>query len=74
MHQSPEIFHKFETLMNHFIELVVPFFIILTRPFRISCGILQILFQVRPQVLLFQCVFVVVVVVVVCFVLAFVFH
>jgi len=46
MHQSPEIFHKFETLMNHFIELVVPFFIILTRPFRISCGILQILFQV----------------------------
>lgn len=46
MHQSPEIFHKFETLMNHFIELVVPFFIFLTRPFRISCGILQVLFQV----------------------------
>ncbi|KAL9957161.1 hypothetical protein ACROYT_G038765 [Oculina patagonica] len=46
MHQSPEIFHKFETLMNHFIELVVPFFILLTRPFRIWCGILQILFQV----------------------------
>ncbi|KAJ7340273.1 Lipase maturation factor 1 [Desmophyllum pertusum] len=46
MHQSPEIFHKFETLMNHFVELVVPFFILLTRPFRIWCGILQILFQV----------------------------
>jgi len=46
MHQSPEIFHKFETLTNHFIELVVPFFILLTRPFRIWCGILQILFQV----------------------------
>ena len=47
MHQSPEFFHKFETLTNHFIELVVPFFIFLTRPFRITCGILQILFQVR---------------------------
>lgn len=47
MHQSPEIFHKFETLTNHFIELLVPFFIFLTRPFRITCGILQILFQVR---------------------------
>ena len=47
MHQSPEIFHKFETLTNHFIELVVPCFIFLTRPFRITCGILQILFQVR---------------------------
>lgn len=46
MHQSPEIFHKFETLTNHFIELVVPFFIFLPRPFRISCGVLQILFQV----------------------------
>lgn len=46
MHQSPEIFHKSETLVNHFIELVVPFFIFLTRRFRIWCGILQILFQV----------------------------
>lgn len=46
MHQSPEIFHKFETLTNHFIELIVPFFIILPRPFRIICGVLQILFQV----------------------------
>ncbi|KAJ7340279.1 Lipase maturation factor 1 [Desmophyllum pertusum] len=46
MHQSPEIFHKFETLMNHFIELVVPFFILLTRPFRIGVAFLQILFQV----------------------------
>ena len=49
MHQSPEIFHKFETLTNHFIELIVPFFIILPRPFRILCGVLQILFQVRPK-------------------------
>ena len=49
MHQSPEIFHKFETLFNHFIELVVPFFILLTRPFRIWCGILQVLFQVRVR-------------------------
>ena len=47
LHQSPEIIHQTETLANHFVELVVPFFIILPRPFRITCGALQILFQVH---------------------------
>ncbi|KAJ7340277.1 Lipase maturation factor 1 [Desmophyllum pertusum] len=38
--------------MNHFVELVVPFFILLTRPFRIWCGILQIHF---PGYFNYQC-------------------
>ncbi|KAG1701400.1 Lipase maturation factor 1 [Nymphon striatum] len=46
MHQSPEIFHKFETLSNHFIELVVPWFTFLFRKGQIFCGIFQILFQI----------------------------
>lgn len=46
LHQSPEVFHKFETLSNHFIELVVPWFIFLTRRFQVICGLLQVIFQV----------------------------
>lgn len=46
LHQSPQLLHKAETLGNHFVELAVPFFIFLPRPFRISCGLLQIFFQV----------------------------
>lgn len=46
MHQSPEIFHKFETLSNHFVELVAPFLLFLPRPLRIIGGAIQILFQV----------------------------
>uniref|UniRef100_A0A8D0GIU1 Lipase maturation factor n=1 Tax=Sphenodon punctatus TaxID=8508 RepID=A0A8D0GIU1_SPHPU len=46
MHHSPEWFHQFETLCNHLIELVVPFFIFLGRRMCIIQGILQILFQV----------------------------
>jgi len=46
LHQSPEIIHMTETLGNHFIELVAPFFMLLTRPFRIAGGIIQIAFQV----------------------------
>ncbi|XP_054763837.2 lipase maturation factor 1-like [Lytechinus pictus] len=47
MHQSPEWFHKFETLSNHFIELVAPAFLLIPwRPLRLTGGILQILFQV----------------------------
>lgn len=38
--------HKAETLGNHVIELIIPFFIFLPRPFRLICGVLQILFQV----------------------------
>ncbi|OWK57889.1 Lipase maturation factor 1 [Lonchura striata] len=46
MHRSPWWFHRFETLVNHFIELVVPFFLLLGRRMGILHGLLQILFQV----------------------------
>ncbi|XP_064376141.1 lipase maturation factor 1 isoform X3 [Dromaius novaehollandiae] len=46
MHRSPWWFHQFETLFNHFIELVVPFFVFLGRRMCILHGVLQILFQV----------------------------
>uniref|UniRef100_A0A8C9G1C3 Lipase maturation factor n=1 Tax=Pavo cristatus TaxID=9049 RepID=A0A8C9G1C3_PAVCR len=47
MHRSPGWFHQFETLFNHFIELVVPFFIFMGRRMCMVHGVLQILFQVR---------------------------
>ncbi|XP_057311803.1 lipase maturation factor 1-like [Hydractinia symbiolongicarpus] len=46
LHQTPEFMHNFETLGNHFIELIAPFFLLLTRRFRIISGLLQIFFQV----------------------------
>ncbi|XP_022239177.1 lipase maturation factor 1-like [Limulus polyphemus] len=46
LHQAPEVYHKFETLSNHFVELIVPWFTFLPRGFRITCGVLQIVFQV----------------------------
>ncbi|NXC14813.1 LMF1 factor, partial [Corythaeola cristata] len=46
MHRSPWWFHRFETVVNHFIELVVPFFLFLGRRMCIVHGLLQILFQV----------------------------
>ncbi|XP_058567395.1 lipase maturation factor 1 isoform X2 [Neofelis nebulosa] len=46
LHQSPWWAHRFETLSNHFLELVVPFFIFLGRRLCILHGALQILFQV----------------------------
>ncbi|XP_072205185.1 lipase maturation factor 1 isoform X5 [Excalfactoria chinensis] len=46
MHRSPGWFHQFETLFNHFIELVVPFFIFMGRRMCMVHGVLQILFQV----------------------------
>lgn len=49
LHHSPWWFHRFETLSNHFIELLVPFFLFLGRRACIIHGILQILFQVRPR-------------------------
>ena len=45
MHQSPEIFHNFETLVNHFVELIAPFLIFLPRRCRIIGGFIQVLFQ-----------------------------
>ncbi|XP_074408740.1 lipase maturation factor 1 isoform X2 [Zonotrichia albicollis] len=46
MHRSPWWFHRFETLVNHFIELLVPFLLLLGRRMAILHGLLQILFQV----------------------------
>ncbi|KAM8777553.1 lipase maturation factor 1 [Rhynchonycteris naso] len=46
LHQSPWWVHRFETLSNHFLELVVPFFIFLGRRMCLLHGALQILFQV----------------------------
>eukprot|EP00731_Ephydatia_muelleri_P029354 Em0020g998a len=46
LHQMPAVVHMAETMANHVIELVVPFMIFLPRPFRLTCGLLQVLFQV----------------------------
>ncbi|KAM6897860.1 lipase maturation factor 1 [Xenentodon cancila] len=46
MHRSPWWFHQFETLSNHFIELIAPFFTFLGRRLCMANGAVQILFQV----------------------------
>ncbi|KAI5102964.1 lipase maturation factor 1, partial [Silurus meridionalis] len=46
LHHSPWWFHRFETMSNHFIELVVPFFTFMGRRMCMVNGVLQILFQV----------------------------
>ncbi|XP_066131474.1 lipase maturation factor 1 isoform X2 [Saccopteryx bilineata] len=46
LHQSPWWVHRLETLSNHFLELVVPFFVFLGRRMCLLHGALQILFQV----------------------------
>lgn len=46
LHHSPWWVHRFETLSNHFLELVVPFFIFLGRRMCVLHGALQIFFQV----------------------------
>jgi hypothetical protein len=46
MHHEPEFFHKFETLVNHFVELLAPFFFFMGRRMRMFGGSVQILFQV----------------------------
>lgn len=46
MHQTPEWMHKFETLSNHFIELVAPIFLLTPwRNLRLIGGLLQVIFQ-----------------------------
>ncbi|XP_045849414.1 lipase maturation factor 1 isoform X2 [Meles meles] len=45
LHWSPWWVHRFQTLSNHFLELVVPFFLFLGRRMRTLHGALQILFQ-----------------------------
>lgn len=46
LHRSPWWVHRIETLGNHFLELVVPFFVFLGRRMCVLHGVLQILFQV----------------------------
>ncbi|KAM5227318.1 lipase maturation factor 1 [Ctenodactylus gundi] len=46
LHQSPWWFHRFETLSNHILELLVPFLVFLGRRLCLLHGVLQILFQV----------------------------
>ncbi|KAL6475056.1 hypothetical protein MHYP_G00160960 [Metynnis hypsauchen] len=46
LHRFPWWFHRFETLSNHFIELIVPFFTFMGRRMCMINGALQILFQV----------------------------
>ncbi|KAG8506362.1 Lipase maturation factor 1, partial [Galemys pyrenaicus] len=48
LHRSPWWFHRFEALSNHFLELVVPFFVFLGRRMCALHGALQLLFQARP--------------------------
>ncbi|KAI6646711.1 Lipase maturation factor 1 [Oopsacas minuta] len=45
MHQSPEIVHKMETMTNHIVELVSPWFLVLPRPLPAVSGIMQISFM-----------------------------
>jgi hypothetical protein len=48
LHHTPEFVHKFETLSNHIVELIVPFFMFIpvkNRFFSSICGFLQALFQ-----------------------------
>lgn len=44
-HHLPDWFQKFSVLFNHFVELIMPFAIFGPRPFRLSAGVLMILFQ-----------------------------
>uniref|UniRef100_A0A8C5ZUG3 Lipase maturation factor n=1 Tax=Marmota marmota marmota TaxID=9994 RepID=A0A8C5ZUG3_MARMA len=46
LHRTPWWVHRFEALSNHFLELLVPFFLFLGRRMCILHGVLQILFQV----------------------------
>ncbi|XP_041370268.1 lipase maturation factor 1-like isoform X2 [Gigantopelta aegis] len=45
MHQEPEVFHKFETLTNHFVELIAPFLLFMGRRLCIVGGVIQSMFQ-----------------------------
>ncbi len=46
LHQAPSWFHQAGVLFNHFVELVVPFFVFGPRRARWAAGLLIILFQV----------------------------
>jgi hypothetical protein len=46
LHQLPPAAHKFEVLINHFVELIVPWFLFAPRRLRIFGGLATVLFQV----------------------------
>ncbi|ESO09975.1 hypothetical protein HELRODRAFT_73251 [Helobdella robusta] len=46
MHQEPVFFHKFETMVNHFVELIAPICLLMPRKFCIFGGLVQIVFQI----------------------------
>lgn len=46
VHQSPELIHKIETIGNHIVELIVPWFMLIPlRPVDLFVGVTQICFQ-----------------------------
>jgi len=45
-HQLPQWIQKFSVLLNHFAELIVPFFYFFPRPFRHTAGVITVLFHV----------------------------
>ena len=46
LHNNPlKIFHKLETLVNHIVELVTPWFMFCSRDLRVANGVIQIIFQ-----------------------------
>lgn len=46
LHAAPLLWHRFEVLVNHFVELVVPFFLLVPlRSVRVKAGVLQLIFQ-----------------------------
>lgn len=46
LHQAPMWFHQAGVLFNHFVELIVPFFMLGPRRFRYLAGFLMLFFQV----------------------------
>ena len=50
-HQTPQVFHKFETLINHIVELILPWFVFL--PFR------QVNVVIAFRHIMFQCLLIV---------------
>lgn len=44
-HFNPDGIHVFETLSNHLIELVLPWLLLFSRPYRIFGALIQIIFQ-----------------------------
>jgi hypothetical protein len=46
MHQEPVWFHKFETIVNHFVELIAPVLLMMPGWPGAVGGLIQIIFQV----------------------------